>query len=442
MRLGSTVKPVTREPAELPMPFLTVGISHATAPVAIRERLSFGAGQIPAALRAMTALSGVEEAALLSTCNRTEVYAHVAQGSGKDIADWLASVRGAEDPSVRERLYIYSGEDSARHLFRVACGLDSMILGEPQILGQIKEAYELAQRSGVTGNYLNRLFQFTFAVAKQVRTDTHIGDNPVSVAYASVRLARQIFSEFTRLTPLLIGAGETIELVARHLREQGTHGMIIANRSLEHAHALAEQFGGYAIGLHEIPAHLREADIAISSTASPGIVLDRAMVATALKTRKHRPLLMIDLAVPRDIDPEVAKLADVYLFTIDGLRDVVGHNLHAREQAAHQADLMIETQVAEFMQQLRGLDAVPAIRAVREHAADIRAQTMAQARQMLASGAAPEVVLKFLADTLTNRLLHAPTAYLHRAALEGRDHILDQATAMFGLDATDHDKKH
>lgn len=423
------------------MPFFAVGISHATAPVAIRERLSFGVDQIPAALHSMTALSGVEEATIISTCNRTEIYAHGEDGAADRISDWLAQTRSADDPQVRERFYIYGGDAVARHLFRVASGLDSMILGEPQILGQIKDAYELAQRSGTTGNHLNRLFQFTFAVAKQVRTDTRIGDNPVSVAYASVRLARQIFADFTRLTPLLVGAGETTELVARHLREQGTRRMIIANRSLNHAHALAEQFGGYAIGLQEIPAHLGEADIVISSTASPDIILSRDMVAAALKARRRRPLLMIDLAVPRDIDPEVTKLNDVYLFTIDGLRDVVEQNLHARQQAAHEADSMIDAQVAEFTQQLRGLDAVPTIRAVRDHATDLRDQTLQQARHMLAGGASPDEALEFLAQTLTNRLLHAPTAYLHQAALEGRRHIIDQAQALFGLDTAERDKK-
>lgn len=423
------------------MPFFTVGISHTTAPVAIRERLSFGAEQIPDALHSMTALPGVEEATIVSTCNRTEIYAHVADGAGGKITDWLARTRSAGDPQVRERFYIYDGAAAARHLFRVASGLDSMILGEPQILGQIKDAYELAQRSGTTGNHLNRLFQFSFAVAKQVRTDTHVGDNPVSVAYASVRLARQIFADFSRLTPLLLGAGETIELVARHLHEQGTRRMIIANRSLGRAHILAEQFGGYAIGLQEIPAHLGEADIVISSTASPDTIVSRAMVAAALKSRKRRPLLLIDLAVPRDIDPEVTKLKDVYLFTIDGLRDVVGHNLQARQEAAHEADALIETHVTEFMQQLRGLDAVPVIRAVRQHASELRDQTLQQARHMLAAGLPAEEALRFLAETLTNRLLHAPTSYLHQAAQDGRRHILEQAHALFGVDPDDHDKK-
>ncbi|MGA9851409.1 MAG: glutamyl-tRNA reductase [Gammaproteobacteria bacterium] len=415
------------------MPFFTLGISHVTAPVAIRERLNFDAEQIPGALRAVTGLTGVEEAAILSTCNRTEIYAHLENGSGIQLADWLARVRTPDDPGVRERLYMHNGEAAARHLFRVACGLDSMILGEPQILGQIKDAYELAQSNDAAGNRLHRLFQYAFTVAKQVRTDTHIGENPVSVAYATVHLARQIFSDFGTLTALLIGAGETIELVAQHLSEQGTQRMIIANRTLNRAHQLAEKFGGYAIGAQEIPAHLGEADIVIASTGSPEPVLTRAIVADALKTRKHRPVLMIDIAVPRNIEATVAKFADVYLFTIDDLHSVVEKNLRSRQEAAQQAEIIIDAQVAQFMEQLRGLDAVPAIRAVRDNAAVLRDHTLAQAQHLLASGASPDEVLQFLAETLTNRLLHAPTAYLRQAAHEGRDHIIRQAHELFGL---------
>ncbi len=423
------------------MSLFTLGISHATAPVAIRERLSFAAEQIPEALRALTGLEGVQEAVILSTCNRTEIYAHLANGSEAQLADWLTRLRSADDPDVRARFYSHAGEAAARHLFRVACGLDSMILGEPQILGQIKDAYSQAQHHGAAGNHLHRLFQYAFAVAKQVRTDTHIGEHPVSVAYATVHLARQIFSDFSKLTALLIGAGETIELVAQHLREQGTRRMIIANRTLSRGHQLAEQFGGYAIGLHEIPMHLGEADIVIASTGSPEPLLTYATVSEILGARKHRPVLMMDIAVPRDIDPQVMELSDVYLFTIDDLRNVVENNQNSRRTAAHQAELLIDAQVAKFMEQLRGLDAVPTIRAVRDHAATLRDQTLEQAQQLLIGGAPPEEALKFLAETLTNRLLHAPTAYLRQAAHEGRDHIIRQAHELFGLKGKDQDKK-
>ena len=415
------------------MPLFTLGISHATAPVHIRERLSFTPDQAAAALGALTALPGVAEAAILSTCNRTEIYADLADGAGPALGEWLARERSADDPDVRVRFYSHSGDAAARHLFRVACGLDSQILGEPQILGQIKDAYELAQGRGAAGNRLHGLFQFAFAVAKQVRTDTHIGDNPVSVAYAAVRLTRQIFSNYAGLTVLLIGAGETIELAARHLQEQGVRRMVIANRTVSRARELAEQFHAYAIGLPEIPAHLGEADIVIASTGSPEPLLLRADVEAAFRGRKHRPLLLVDIAVPRDIDPAVAGMDDVYLFTIDDLHKVVEDNLRSRRVAASEAELLIDTQVARFAERQRGLEAVPAIRAVREHAADLRDHTLEQARQRLQQGEDPEQVLKFLADTLTNRLMHSPTAYLRQLANEGREGLVREIHALFGL---------
>jgi glutamyl-tRNA reductase len=416
------------------MPLFTLGISHATAPVHIRERLSFTPEQAAAGLRALTALPGVTEAAILSTCNRTEIYADLEDGAA--LTEWLARERSMDDPDVRTRFYEHSGDAAARHLFRVACGLDSQILGEPQILGQIKDAYELAQTEGAAGNRLHGLFQFTFAVAKQVRTDTHIGDNPVSVAYAAVRLTRQVFANFANLTVLLIGAGETIELAARHLQEQGTRRMIIANRTVSRARELAEQFHAYAIGLDEIRAHLGEADIVIASTGSPDPILNRADVQTAFLGRKHRPLLIVDIAVPRDIDPAVAGMDDVYLFTIDDLHKVVEDNLRSRRAAAGEAETLIETQVLRFVERQRGLEAVPAIRAVREHAADLRDHTLEQARQRLRHGETPEQALKFLADTLTNRLMHAPTAYLRQLANEGREGLVRDIHALFGLGET------
>lgn len=423
------------------MSFFVLGISHATAPIAIRERLSFTLEQIPEALRTVTGLEGVQEAAILSTCNRTEIYAYLENGSETQLTDWLTRLRSADDPNVCARYYSYAGDAAARHLFRVACGLDSMILGEPQILGQIKEAYVQAQHCDTASHHLHRLFQFAFGVAKHVRTDTRIGEHPVSVAYASVHLARRIFADFSKLTALLIGAGETIELVAQHLHEQGTRRLIIANRTLSRGHQLAEQFGGYAIGLHEIAAHLGEADIVISATGSPEILLTHATVSEVLRSRKRRPVLMIDIAVPRDIDPQVAELNDVYLFTIDDMRAVVENNQNSRRMAANKAELIIDLQVAKFMEQLRGLDAVPAIRAVREHAATVRNRTLEQAQQLLIGGTPPDQVLKYLAETLTNRLLHAPTAYLRQAAHEGREHVIRQSHEIFGLKDKDLDKK-
>jgi len=421
------------------MPLFALGISHHTAPVAIRERLSFVPEQLPESLRAVMSLPGVSEAVILSTCNRTEIYAEVADSAGTALADWLAGERSPEDPGVRDRFYNHAGDAAVRHLLRVASGLDSQILGEPQILGQIKDAYEQALPHGAPGQRLHRLFQFAFAVAKQVRTDTHIGENPVSVAYAAVRLARQIFADFSRLTVLLIGAGETIELAARHLHEQGTRRMVIANRTVARARELAEPFNAYAIGLDEIPAHLDEADIVIASTGSPMPLLTRAEVENTLHGRKRRPLLIVDIAVPRDVDPAVAGLEDVYLFSIDDLHKVVEENLRSRRVAAAEAETLIDAHVARFHEQQRGLEAVPAIRAVRDRAAGLRDRTLDQARQRLAHGEDPEQVLRFLADTLTNRLMHAPTAYLRQAAHDGREQLMKELNALFGLDKHDDD---
>lgn len=416
------------------MPLYTLGINHRTAPVAIRERLSFDPEQVPAALASLRHLPGVSEAAIVSTCNRTEIYAYLdGEGAEAALADWLVAARSAEDPGVSERFYHHAGEAAARHLFRVASGLDSLILGEPQILGQIKQAYALAQTAGSAGHLLHRLFQQAFAVAKRVRTDTRIGAHPVSVAYAAVHLTRQVFADFQRLTALLIGAGDTIELAARHLREQGTRRIIIANRTVSRAQQLAETFGGYAIGLPQIGMHLAEADLLIASTGSPEPLVNRAMVAAALRERKRRPMLMVDIAVPRDIAAEVAELPDVYLFTIDDLKNVVEENLRSRRVAAEEAEAIIEVQVRHFMEQLRGLNAVPTIRALRAQASELREHTLAQARHMLAAGVAPEEALRYLAETLTNRLLHAPTAYLRQAAHEGRSHVVREAHALFGL---------
>ena len=419
------------------MPLFTLGISHHTAPVAVRERMSFTPEQIPASLRAVTALPGVSEAVILSTCNRTEIYAELSADGGAALAAWLAAERAADDPGVQSRFYSHEGDAALQHLLRVACGLDSQILGEPQILGQVKDAYELARASTSAGNRLHRTFQFAFAVAKQVRTDTHIGENPVSVAYAAVRLARQVFSRFEPLTVLLIGAGETIELAARHLHEQGTRRMVIAHRTVSRARDLAEQFQAYAIGLDEIPAHLGEADIVISSTGSPEPILHQHDVQAAFHGRKHRPLLIVDIAVPRDVAEDVAGMEDVYLFTIDDLHKVVEENLQSRRVAAQEAETLIQAQVVRFNEQMRVLDATPAIRALREHAASLRDQTLEQARQRLTQGEPPEQVLRFLADTLSNRLMHAPTAQLRQAAHEGRAELIRDIHKLFGLDDED-----
>lgn len=413
------------------MPLLALGINHTTAPVAIRERLAFESQQLPDALAALHTLPGVQEAVVVSTCNRTELYCALDTATEARVADWLVGARSPEDPSIATRLYQHRDDAAVRHLLRVACGLDSLVLGEPQILGQLKQAYELATAEGHAGTQLHRLFQHAFNVAKQVRTDTSIGANPVSVAFAAVSLARQIFGQFKPYTALLIGAGETIELVARHLHAQGVGRLIIANRSPERAHALAAQFQGYAIALEEIPAHLGEADIVIAATASPHVLLTRAMVEQAARGHKAKPVFMADLAVPRDIDPAIGELEHAYLYAIDDLQHVVNDNLRSRRAAAEQAQDIIDAHVELFATERRSLEAVPAIVALRSHADALREQTLIEARRLLATGKAPAAALDYLAHTLTNRLLHAPTRRLRDAARDQDHEQLDTVQKLF-----------
>ena len=415
------------------MPLLALGINHTTAPVEIRERVAFPPERLGEALHKLATLPGVVEAAILSTCNRTELYCYLDNTDSGAISDWLRSYHALTQSDFESYLYQHPDQAAVRHMLRVASGLDSMILGEPQILGQIKAAYQEALAAGTLGLLLGRLFQHTFAVAKQVRTDTAIGASPVSVAFAAVSLARQIFGDLTQQTALLIGAGETIELAARHLHQHGIGRLIIANRTAERAHTLAAQFNGYAIALAELPAHLTEADIVISSTASQLPILGKGSVESALKARKHRPMFMVDIAVPRDIEAEVATLPDVYLYTVDDLREVIQEGMKSRQEAAKQAEEIIDVQVAAFMDWVQSLDAVATIRAFRGQAEQLREQAYEQARAQLAAGKNPEEVLKLLAHTLTNKFLHTPSAQLRQAGAEGRADLLEAARRLFDL---------
>ena len=320
------------------MTLLALGINYNTAPVAIREQLAFPADVLPNALQDLLRLNEIREAAILSTCNRTEFYCRTKSGNQNLLIDWIAEHKQLAVSDLSPYLYCHTDSELIRHMFRVACGLDSMILGEPQILGQMKTAYQTACEAGTIGKLLGKLFQHTFTAAKKVRTDTAIGSSPVSVAFAAVQLAQQIFDKLSEQTALLIGAGETIELTARHLSQQGVGRIIIANRTFEKAHTLAEQFNGYAISLAEMPNHLAEADIVISSTASQLPILGKGRVESALKKRKRKPMFMVDLAVPRDIEAEVEQLADVYLYTVDDLQYTIEQNMNSRRQAAEQAD--------------------------------------------------------------------------------------------------------
>jgi glutamyl-tRNA reductase len=414
---------------------LALGLNHKTAPIDIRERLSFGPDIVVGALRSLAEQAGAGEAVIVSTCNRTEIYCAGDDLDGDGLRHWMSRFHGLEAGLANPYLYAYRDKEAVSHLFEVASGLDSMILGEPQILGQVKSAFQTAQNAGAVGKLLGRLFQCTFALAKQVRTDTAIGSSPVSVAFAAVTLARQIFADLSAQTALLIGAGETIELAARHLHQHGLGRMIVANRTVERAHGLAAQFDGYAIALTEIPAHLPEADIVISSTASPLPILGKGTVESALKKRRHRPVFMVDIAVPRDIEAEVAQLEDVYLYTVDDLEEVIQENLRSRQEAAEQAREIIETHAAEFMGWLRSLDALSVIQDFRNRAEAIRDEVLDKALRQVGAGKSPEEALQFLANTLTNKLLHAPSAQLRAAGSNGQTQLLEAASTLFQLNA-------
>ncbi|KOR33327.1 glutamyl-tRNA reductase [Achromatium sp. WMS3] len=419
------------------MSITILGLNHKTAPIAIRERVAFGADIIVGALRNLLQQSAITEGLILSTCNRTEIYSVLDTDSKTPLTYWLTQFHGLAQEQLTPYLYTYSGRDAVEHLLTVACGLDSMVLGEPQILGQVKQAFHVAHKSQATGKLLSRLFQHCLKVAKQVRTDTAIGNSPVSVAFAAIDLARQIFSSLSQQTALLIGAGETIELVARYLKQHNINRIIVANRTVERAHILANQMDGFAIALPEIATHLAEADIIISSTASPLPVLGKGTVERALKKRKHRPMLMLDLAVPRDIEPEVVNLSDVYLYTVDDLQEVVAENQRSRQEAAHQAQEIIEFHTDEFMGWLRSLGAVTLIQKYRHQAEAIRDTVLDRAKHSLNQGRDPEEVLHYLAYTLTNKLLHHPSAKMRRAGIEGQQELLIAANELLQINSTE-----
>jgi glutamyl-tRNA reductase len=412
---------------------LAVGLNHKTAPLHIRERLAFGPDIVVAALRGLREQAGLDESVILSTCNRTEIYCAGDEESCSRVSEWMCSFHGLEHDEVSPYLYQHSGDSAIEHLMKVACGLDSLVLGEPQILGQVKEAWQTARSAKACSKLLDRLFQHTFSVAKQVRTDTAIGNSPVSVAFAAVSLAKQIFADLQEQTALLIGAGETVELAARHLHQQGIGHIIIANRTIDKARKVAEQFNGFAIGLPEITTHLEEADVVISSTASPLPILGKGMVESALKARRHKPMFMVDIAVPRDIETEVGNLEDIYLYTVDDLQEVIQDNLQSRQQAAEQALEIIEQQVVEYNNWLRSLDAVSLIQSFRSQAEQERDAILQRALNQLANGKEPEQVLQFLAHTLTNRLLHTPSTRMREACSSGQTELLEAANQLFKL---------
>ncbi|HIF9423683.1 glutamyl-tRNA reductase [Photobacterium damselae] len=417
------------------MTLLALGINHKTATVDLREKVAFSPEKLTRALQELELHPEVTSGVIVSTCNRTEVYCDISQSGPGVIIDWLTNFHQITAEELMPSLYFYEEQAAARHLMRVACGLDSLVLGEPQILGQVKQSYSDAKDKDAVQGTLEKLFQKTFTVAKRVRTETDIGGNAVSVAFAACTLARQIFESLHGVSVLLVGAGETIELVARHIVEQGCSSLIVANRTRERAEKFSTEFGAEVIGLEQIPEHLHRADIVISSTASPLPIIGKGMVENALKARRHQPMLLVDIAVPRDIEAEVGELNDAYLYSVDDLHSIVEKNREQRKVAAIQAEAIVSEESAAFMSWLRSLEAVDSIRQYRHHAEEIKGELLTRSLQAIASGANPEKVLAELSNKLTNKLIHAPTKAMQQAAHNGDPDKLAVIRETLGLDS-------
>lgn len=419
------------------MELLAFGLNHKSAPISIREKLAFTPDSVIPALQELAGIPHVSEAVILSTCNRTELYCGIDSDNPQmALLDWLAGYHQLPIEQLKPHLYSHVARNSIRHLYRVACGLDSMVLGEPQILGQIKTAYHTAKQAGTLDKTLTKLFHSSFTAAKKVRTDTAIGSSPVSVAFTAVRLAHQIFGDLKTQTVLLIGAGETIELTARHLHNQGVNNIIIANRSIDRAQQLAEHFNARAIHLSELNQYLAEADIVVSSTASQLPILGKGSIESAIRKRKHKPMFLVDLAVPRDIETEVQQLSDVFLYTIDDLQQVVIDNIKSRQEAAQQAEEIIETQVDHFLDWLKTEQHSSLILDYRTQAESTRDEVLEKAKRQLQNGTNTDEVLNFLANTLTNKLIHTPTTQIREAAANQRLDLIQAAQQLLNIKPT------
>ncbi len=416
------------------MSILALGLNHHTAPVEIRERVAFAPDRLAIDLKQLLRIQNVREAAIVSTCNRTEIYCKLQDDNFHELLLWLESTHGIERAQLEPYLFSHRERDAVKHLLRVCSGLDSLILGEPQILGQMKSAWQAAEDEGTLGRHLNRLFQHAFTVAKKVRTDTAIGSSPVSVAFAAVQLSKQIFGDLSGKTALMLGAGETAELALRHLRGQGVENLIVVNRTLARAQLLADEFGACAVPLSELHSVMHLADILIASTGSPLPVFGKGAVESAIKKRRRQPMLMVDIAVPRDIESQVGELDDVFLYTVDDLEHIVDKGRQSRQQAADEAEEIIEHQTEEFMGWQRSLQAVDTVRAVREQANEQQQALLQKANARLSAGDAPEQVLEQLARALTNKLIDSPTRALRQAAARDDTEMLNAARQLFGLE--------
>lgn len=417
------------------MAILAYGVNYRTAPVEFRERIAFPEESLAEALlEVTTGVPSVSEAAIISTCNRTELYLALDPAHEREVSNWLADVRHVSIAELDNVAYSHWDVDAARHLIRVASGLDSQVLGEPQIMGQVKSAYDLARQAGTLGPELSLLSQIILSTAKRVRTDTDIGRNPVSVAYAAVTLAQQIFTDLKDTRALLLGAGDTITRVAEHLSEAGVRGMAIANRTLANAEVLAARFDALPLQLTDLPAHLADYDIIIASTGSSLPVVGKGALEAAIRARRHKPMFIVDIAVPRDIEPEAAELPDVFLYTIDDLTEIIEENVRNRRAAADDAESLVDDGANHYLRERRAHHGQALLRKFRDQAADIQSAELQRALRELANGADPEAVLQQFSRGLTNKLIHAPTTAIRNAAADGRADLLDYLKTLYHLD--------
>ncbi|MEO6065497.1 MAG: glutamyl-tRNA reductase [Lysobacterales bacterium] len=404
------------------MSLYAIGLNHQTAPIAVREQVAFGVDALAEALRDLFGRRIAKEVAILSTCNRTEIYCHAQEPAA--VANWLADYHRVALDQVSPHLYFHPDEHAVTHAFRVASGLDSMVLGEPQILGQLKHAVRTAEAAGTVGLVLNKLFQKSYSVAKEVRTQTDIGGASISMAAASVKLARRIFPTLEETHLLLIGAGEMIELAATHFAAASPRSITVANRTLSRGEELAGRFGANAITLAELPEQLARFDIIVTSTASSLPILGKGLLERAVKARRHRPVFIVDLAVPRDVEPEARELDDVFLYSVDDLSALVRDNRKLREGAIQEAEAIILEQSSSFVRWLESRTVVPTLRAMREQGESIRSAELERARRLLANGADSAEALEQLSRALTNKFLHAPSQALNQAGAAERAEML------------------
>jgi glutamyl-tRNA reductase len=417
------------------MAILAYGVNYRTAPIEVRERIAIPEDSLADALvEATRVIPSVSEAAILSTCNRTELYLALDPAFEPAVVEWLATSRAIGLDELNSMAYSHWDQDAARHLIRVAAGLDSQVLGEPQIMGQVKSAYDTARTTGTLGPELNLLSRITLSAAKKVRTDTDIGRNPVSVAYAAVVMAQRIFTDLKDTRALLLGAGDTIQRVAEYLHELGVSGLAIANRTLANAEALAARFDALPLQLTEVAAHLADYDIVVASTGSSLPVVGKGALEAAIKQRRHRPIFIVDIAVPRDIEPEAAELPDVYLYTIDDLTQIIEENVKQRRSAAQDAESLVDAGANHYLRERRAQQSQAVLKRFRDRAGAVQERELEKALKDLRNGSEPEVVLANLSRSLTNKLIHTPTSAIRKAAADGRADLLEYLKTLYQLD--------